>query len=300
MRRHSRILRIDGPALAAVLACAVLWPWPAATRAAVPLYEVVVPLGGPAAEDRSRALVEALQGAVVKASGRRGAATIPAVAAANPERYVQRYSKMADQMLKVGFDGRAIEDLLQKAGLPVWASERPLTVVTADGVDRAEIERAAAWRGLPIAWGPAAAVAGSTARAALTGVTGGSGIAWRFVHAGRTVEVQGSAQAGIDLAADTLAAWYAPPSTRALSEVAIRVGGIGDFGAYAALLAHLKSLSLVRAVAVVELAGDVVHLVVTMRGDAELLGRIAALDARLVPASLVDGPTVPADFLFRP
>ena len=145
-------VRIGGPALVAALVCTTSLLWPGLARSDVPLYEVTVPLGGPTEEDRARALADALQAVAVKASGRRGAATSGTVAAANPARYVQRYAKTSDQMLKVGFDGRAVEELLQQAGLPLWPSERPLTVVAAAGADQAEIERAAAWRGLPIAW----------------------------------------------------------------------------------------------------------------------------------------------------
>lgn len=297
MRRLTSTVRIGGPALVAALICTTSLLWPGLARSDVPLYEVTVPLGGPTEEDRARAIAEALQAVAVKASGRRGAATSGTVVAANPTRYVQRYAKTSDEMLKVGFDGRAVEELLQQAGLPLWPSERPLVVVAAAGVDRAEIERAAAWRGLPIAWDSA----GAGASATLSGVPATSGFVWKFTHAGETTQARGSAQDGIDLAADTLAAIYAPPSTRSTSSLSVSVGGVRDVTAYATLVSYLRSLSMVRDLTVEALTGDVIRLRLTVIGDRQLLMRIAALDGRLLPADRSTDPAeAGADFLFQP
>ena len=297
MRRLTSTVRIGGPALVAALVCTTVLLWPGRARSDVPLYEVTVPLAGPTEEDRARAIAEALQAVAVKASGRRGAAGNATVTAANPARLVQRYAKTADQRLKVGFDGRAVEELLQKAGLPLWPSERPLTAVAAAGIDPAEIERAAAWRGLPIAWGSGAAGASAT----LSGVPAAAGFAWKFTHAGETTEARGSAQDGIDLAADTLAAYYAPPSTRSTSSLGVSIAGLRDVTAYADLVGYLRSLSIVRDLAVEALVGDVIRLRLTVVGDRQLLVRIAALDGRLVPpAGSTDPADAGVDFLFRP
>jgi hypothetical protein len=136
MRRAISTARIGGPALVAALVCITTLLWPDWARSDTPFYEVTVPLGGPTEEDRARAFAEALQAVAVKASGRRSAATNRTVVGANPARYVQRYAKTADQMLKVGFAGTAVEELLQQAGLPLWPTERPVTVVTVTGADR--------------------------------------------------------------------------------------------------------------------------------------------------------------------
>jgi hypothetical protein len=297
MRRATSTARIGGPALVAALVCITSLLWPDRARSDTPFYEVTVPLGGPSEEDRARAFAEALQAVAVKASGRRSAATNRTVVGANPARYVQRYAKTADQMLKVGFAGTAVEELLQQAGLPLWPTERPVTVVTVTGADRAEIERAAAWRGLPITWGPG----GADASATLSGVPGASGFAWRFSHAGQTAEARGSVQDGVDLAADTLAAYYAPPSTRSTSSLSISVGGMRDVTAYAALVRYLRSLSMVRDLSVEALTGDVVRLRLTIQGDRQSLVRIAALDGRLQAAARSTDPAdAGVDFLFQP
>jgi hypothetical protein len=291
------------------------------------IYQATVPLQSPAEADRAAAFGDALRVAAVRASGRSDAGTVLAVAtaAAKPTAYIQQYSTTADRMLKVGFDGRAIEQLLQQAGLPLWPAERPPTMVylfipsvagaaravtTAERpLERIEIERAAAVRGVPLSW-PAETVDLATARdrtktvgtttAALLGEPGGEGYGWTFGHAGQTARKQGSLAAGINLAADTLATRYAPPSTRTVRTVAVKVGGLTDVRAYAALTTYLEDLSLVRAVALRSLSGSAAQFDLDVRGDLELLRRIFALDGRLVAAPLGDPAADAAGFTWQP
>ena len=289
-----------GNALAAVLAALLLLLAAAGVRAEVALYEVLVPLAGTSAEDRKAGLAEAMRAVAVKVSGRREAADSATFAGADPARYVQRYSTTPDRMLKVGFDAAAVDRLLQQAGLPFWPAERPLTLVDAPLPDPAVLEAAAQWRGLPIAWGGAAPVAGAS-RAILKGVPNGAGYAWSFTYAGRTVQAEGTALDGVNLAADTLAAMFAPSSTRTTTSLVLRVGGMDGLSGYAGLLAYLRSLSLVSDLQVEGLEGSVVTVRMTVRGDRELLARVAALDGRLQPAPPVaDGGPPGADFVFQP
>lgn len=299
MRSSTCTVNRGAPALAVALAAAAL-TWAPGARADVPLYEASVPLKGTTEADRAAGMVEALRAVAVKASGRREAADNPVIAAAQPAKYVQRYSTTADRMLKVGFDRRATEQLLQQAGLPLWPAERPLTIVDAPVQDPAEAEAAARWRGLPISWSAADAASAGAGRAALTGVPSGTGFAWTFTHAGRSVQGRGSAADGINLAADALAARYAPQSTRSSSSLALRIGGMDGLGSYAGLLAYLGSLSLVRDVDVVALDGAVVTVRLDVRGDRDLLARIAALDGRLQPAADAGPEAAPVDFVYQP
>lgn len=299
MRTSIRTFSPGRQVFAVALLCVTTLTAPAGARADVQTFEVSVPLKGASAEDRAAGMSAALRAVAVKASGRREAADSPVVNGANPAKYVQRYSTTTDQMLKVGFDGRAVEQLLQQAGLPLWPAERPVTVIQAPVTDPAAMEAAARWRGLPIEWSSGGA-APAAARALLSGVPSGSGYAWTFTHDGRSVQAQGSAPDGIQLAADTLAARYAPPSTRSTSDLTFKVGGMDDLAAYAGLLAYLRGLSLVRAVAVESLDGTVVTLRAVVRGDRELLGRIAALDGRLQPAPPGAEGAAAADFVFQP
>jgi hypothetical protein len=292
--------------------------------------QVVVPLSSNSEAVRLAAFGDALRTAAVRASGRREAAqnrTI-ATAAGDPTRYVQRYAATTDGMLKVGFDAEAMQRLLQEAGLPSWPIERPVTLVIAPAADgehalrageasetRSRFEEAARARGIPYVWpraelsvekaraalatdGPAA-VARSTgvdADAVLVGRPGGDGLDWLMSYTGRTAERRGSGSDGAHLAADTLAEIFAPASTRGLSTVGIRVEGVDGLRSYAALIDYLESLSLVRRVSVVGLDGNTVRLQIALRGDLELLTRVAALGSRLRPAVGASG----ADFSFVP
>ena len=288
-----------GNAFAAALAGFLLLLAAADAWAEAALYEVQVPLAGTTAEDRKASLAEAMRAVAVKVSGRREAAASPAVAGADPARYVQRYSTTPQRMLKVGFDAVAVDRLLEQAGLPFWPAERPLTLVDAPLPDPAPLEAAAQWRGLPIAWSTADAV--GAASAVLKGVPSGTDFAWSFTYAGRTVQGRGSAEDGVNLAADTLAAVFAPPSTRSATGLELRIGGVEGLPAYAGLLSYLRSLSLVSDVQVEALEGSVVTVRMAVRGDRELLARVAALDGHLLPVPPVpEGAPPGADFVFEP
>lgn len=302
MRTLIRTVSPGGQALAAALFCIAVLAWSAGARAEVRLYEVTVPLKGATADDRAAGMGDALRAVAVKASGRREAADSPAINAANPSKYVQRYSTTADKMLKVGFDSRAVEQLLQQAGLPLWPAERPVTVISAPVADPAAVEAAAQWRGLPIEWSSGGMTpSASGSHAVLTGVASGADFAWTFTHDGRTTQARGSATDGIHLAADTLAARYAPASTRSSSTLTLRVGGMDDLAAYSGLLSYMNGLSLVRGVVVESLEGAVVTLRVVVRGDRDLLGRVAALDGRLQPGPRGgEGAESAVDFVYQP
>jgi hypothetical protein len=288
--------------IAAVLASAGLLLAVAARAAEVPVYMVQVPVAGNTATDRNAGFARALAAVAVRASGRSDAASNAAITGADPSRYVQRYSTSSEGNLSVGFDERAVWNLLEQAGLPFWAAERPVTWIQAPGADRAEGEAAAGWRGLPLQWTDAALPPEPSAgRASLIGVRSGEGFDWTFSHAGQTVKGRGSVTDGINLAADTLAARYAPPSTRGVSTVSLSVAGIDDLGAYAGLLAYLKDLSIVRDASVDGLAGDVLRIDLSMRGDRQLLERLGAMDGRLTPGSEDPAGSGPrADFVYLP
>jgi hypothetical protein len=173
------------------------------------------------------------------------------------------------------------------------------------------LERAAQQRGVPIAWpvqalspaqaGDRAASAGAAA-GVLVGSGAGAPLNWTFAHAGQSAKAQGGVAVGIDLAADTLAARYAPASTRDLVVQSVRVGGVTDLAAYAGLLAYLRSLSMVRQVMVEEVSGDTIRLLISLRGDLGLLRRIAGLDAHLVAGAQPGGEDSGAgtDFTWQP
>jgi hypothetical protein len=105
----------------------------------------------------------------------------------------------------------------------------------------------------------------------------------------------------VNLAADTLAGMFAPPSTRSATRLELHIGGMEGLSGYAGLLAYLRSLSLVSDVQVDALEGSVVTVRMAVRGDRELLARVAALDGHLLPAPPVpEGAPQAADFVFQP
>jgi hypothetical protein len=308
------------------LACVVAVIAGPLAHADVALYQAAVSMKGTTEADRTAAFGDALRVAAVRASGRSAAATAPRIvaAAADPMGFVQQYSTSADRTLKVGFDARAMEQLLQQAGLPLWPAERPVTTVYlfASGAaraltaaeaspDRLLLEQAAQVRGLPLAWpadaadlGAARARLAAGASSTLIGVAAAAGYQWSFAQGGQAANAQGDASAGANLAADSLAARYAPASTRTLNTVTVRIEGVSGVTAYAALTRYLDDLSLVRSTAVTELAGNTVQLQLAVRGDLELLRRIFALDGHLAPtaaAGAASTGTSPApDFTWQP
>jgi hypothetical protein len=78
----------------------------------------------------------------------------------------------------------------------------------------------------------------------------------------------------------------------------VRVDGVDGLQAYAGLMQELESLSMVRKVAVSEVDRATVRLQLTLRGDLELLRRIAALTPSLRPTGGSD-PGAP-DFVYEP
>lgn len=185
-RRAAARGRFAALAVLAVLAC--LGPKPAAAVTVAGLYEGTV-----AATDRSErglaaAYVEALRQVAVRATGRRAAASDPALAGlfADARRYVQTWRPAGTGQVAVGFDARAVEAALAAAGQPLWPADRPAvlavvlleragaggavtrTVVSSatTGEERRGLERVAQLRGLPLQWPAPEAAAALTADAA--------------------------------------------------------------------------------------------------------------------------------------
>jgi hypothetical protein len=287
---------------------------------ATSLYRAVVPLKSSAEADRTAAFGEALRIVAVRLSGARDAGSRGdiAAAAAKPERYVQQYAARSNHTLSVGFDPAGIEQLVLEAGLPLWPVERPTTIVLlytptiADGqrallagessAGREQIEKIADQRGIRVTWPRSSISVGvasepqrlsapesaeDAARAGvLVGIGEGTGFTWRYIGTGGVSTTRrGDAAEGAHLVADTLAAEFAPSSTRDIRRESITVGGVADLGAYAAVTSYLESLSLVRHVDVEQASGSSVRLGVTMRGDRALLSRVIGLSDRLRAAS---------------
>lgn len=270
------------------------------------LYETNQPVVN---NQRDAAFVDALKTVVVRVSGQRDAPARLGSVLNDPRKYVQRFGFTNDNVLQVGFDSVSVDKLLQDAGLPVWGRERPATLVLLNVVEpngyahwisgdqpnaqKDVVTNAAALRGLPLKW-PAVDPAGMDettalreaerygANAALVGRSQGGSVRWTLVSSEGSSQASGGLDEGIHLAADTFARVFSA-SGSSLGNVVIEVAGIGDLDAYAATLNYLESMTLVRAVALEQVAGDTMRFKLAVRGDAATLRRAIALDSRLVP-----------------
>lgn len=113
------------------------------------LYEAQIPVSGQAEAERLRALTAAFEAVLVKVTGRRDVVSDPGIAPAlrRPMSYVQQYlytplppgdESPYTESMRVRFDPRAIDVLVQGAGVPLWGRERPATLlwVAVDEGDR--------------------------------------------------------------------------------------------------------------------------------------------------------------------
>jgi hypothetical protein len=288
------------------------------------LYETDQPVLNNA---RDAAFVEALKTVVVRVSGHRDAPAKLGSSLNEPRKYVQRFGFTADNVLQVGFDSVSVDKMLQEAGLPIWGRERPATLVLLNVIDPSGysywisgdqpntqkdlLEKVARDRGLPLKW-PAVAPQGIDeatalqeaerygANAALLGRSQGGVVRWTVVSSEGSSQVSGGMDEGVHLAADTFARVFAA-SGSSLGNVVVEVSGIRDLDAYASTLNYLEGMTLVRAVALEQVAGDTMRFKLAVRGDAATLRRAIALDSRLISQ---DGGAAPAgerlSFRYRP
>jgi hypothetical protein len=151
-----------------LLGGALAWPATGCAAAVDGLYEGAV-AGDMTETGREAAAAEALRLVAVRVTGRRSAATDPALAPlyADAPRLVQTFRSGAAGQVVVAFDPETLDAQLGKAGQRVWGRERPATLVvlvsTAAGAParllapaaaalRKELATAAQLRGLPLVW----------------------------------------------------------------------------------------------------------------------------------------------------
>lgn len=271
------------------------------------LYTATVRVTDRSEAARNAAIDNALGVVLTKVSGRRDAGTRAGVS--NAVQLMQRYSYVAGGQLEVGFDSEAIHAALDRAGLPLWDRERPNTLIVyptaLQGLReaRAATELAARNRGLPVVWAgaetseqyPATALAEIQslaqryeAEAVLLARMGASGtpsdLRWQLVFRGTTQEAAGGVEDGPALAAEQMGRYYAV-SSREVIQMPMRVSGVDGIEAYGNTLNYLSGLLLVRGVAVTSLQGDELRLQLELRGSAEGLRRVLAVDKRLTAIS---------------
>ena len=149
----------------ALAACAAI-PAPARAQSPGDLYTVTVPYAG----QNETAFREGMRDILIRVTGRQDAPELSNLSSlvAEASRYVVSFRRATGNQLTVTYDGQAIENAIDSAGLAFWASERPVTLVWlafdrgngrralihggSDSEEKSHFESSAARRGLPIAW----------------------------------------------------------------------------------------------------------------------------------------------------
>jgi hypothetical protein len=304
LRSTARNRRVSGLlASLAALCCAL----PLAAWAARPVRVFDVDLDG----QSPSAVQDAMRAALVRATGRREAADDPAFTSliGDAARYVQSYTSGPRGEPQVVFDGAAVGRAITAAGRGVWDRERPFTLVVlypppgrADAeAARAELERAATERGLPISVIPLTVVddngtaLGSDAvlqgaqryggdevlvgRADAGGAPGQ--LQWTLYTRVASRSWTGPLTAGIDNTVDLLAPPAGAAPAQANLPTRVRVEGVSGLTDYANLERLLQGVPGVRRADVAEVDAGSVTFEVELRGGAAALERELGSSAHL-------------------
>jgi hypothetical protein len=299
------------------LSSAVLSPSDAWAGRVVRLYEVEV-----AGEASAPAVQDAMRRVLVRATGRREAATDPALSAiiTDAPRYVQSSRKSTNGTTQVAFDGTALEQAIATAGRSVWDRERPFTLVVfypplsgpAAEAARKELEKAAELRGLPISLAPVpvvdangadlprdvvlqgaqrlggdAVLIGRGDKAALNGVW-----QWTLQTNFASETWSGALDAGVNGAVDALARVQSASATMSELETFVQVGGVSNLNDYAAVGRLLEGIPGTRRVTLSEANGGTAKFSVLVRGGAEAVDRALASSSRLSRAGSANAQLV--------
>jgi hypothetical protein len=288
---------------------------------AVRVYEVDV------AERSGSALQEAMRQVLVRATGRREAADDPALGAivADAPKYLKAYTTGPRGESQVVFDAEALQQAISAAGRSVWDGERPFTLVVLDpprnraqaDAARAELERAAVARGLPISLIPMPLVDSSGkplgADALLEaaqrfggdellvgrgeGSTPDAALQWTLYTRTSSESWGGPLAAGIDHTVDHLVPQQAGTAVLAESEARVEIDGVRTLTDYAAVGRLLQSTPGVRRATMLEAERDSVIFSVTVRGGAAGLEQALTGQPHLAHAGTSGGRTV---FRYQP
>jgi len=291
------------------------------------LYEATVTVES----GQAAAFQDAMRQVIVRITGERDGDSAPALAdlISGAQRYVQKYRNLPAGKVTIGFDGTKLESVIAAAGRPVWGRERPVTLVwlavddsggrrrLVDGSEDSDVksgvDAAAASRGLPILWprldsAESARVSANDvwngsiqqltdaasryrADALLIGKLSAGYGEWTLIAAGETRQIRGSLTDGVHALADQFSQVLAASSAEPLQPASLEVVGVNSLAAYADLIATLEASSLIRGVAVSELAGDRVVLLVNVRGTPDRLRRALATQRKFEPLAESTDPS---------
>ena len=273
-------------------------------------------------EQSVTAVQNAMRQALVRATGRRESADDPALASmiADAARYVKSYASGPRGEPQVVFDAAAVGHAIDTAGRSLWDRDRPFTLVvlypppgrSETEAARAELERTATERGLPISVIPLTVVDGGgntlgadvllqsaqrygadqmlVGRADAAGLAAGQ-LQWTLYNRALNASWTGPLSAGIDHAVDLLAP---PPGAAAQPEAAarVRIEGVAGLTDYAAVERLLQSIPGVRRADVAEVDSGSVTFEVDMRGGSAALEHELSGSARMARSGSGTAPLV--------
>jgi uncharacterized protein len=303
LKTSSANRRVRAAALTLATAWLVLPTSVLATRL-VPVYTVDV------AERGGSALQDALRQALVRATGHREAADDPALAAlvADAPKYVKDWDTGARGQSQVVFDGAAIERAVIAAGRTLWDPARPFTLIvldpprprTAADAARAQLEKVASERGLPVSVIPLSLVDGAgvpLGRDALLeavqpfggdqllvgrgdGTAAGSSLQWTLYTHTTSESWQGPLAAGIDHVVDELVPKATGTAAEPESIARVRIEGVNTLADYATVTRLLQATPGLRRVGVSAVDGATATFNASVRGGAAGLEQLLAGQGR--------------------
>lgn len=187
------------------------------------------------------------------------------------------------------------------------ATERglPVSLPLMDAADRERITFADVWGGFTETlesasrrYAPDAILVGRARR----GQGGALRVEWKLHFNSELLATQGGVDAGVQEAADYFARQFVVGGGgTASARMALRIIGVGNLRQYAAILAHLESLSLIESVTLREARDDELLVDVTLRGSRQQLQRALALGRVLKEADSAGATdSVSGDLTLRP
>jgi len=255
---------------------------------------------------------EALRQVVVRVTGRRAAASDPALSGlfGQASRFVKTVRTTAAGQVLVDFDPPTLSEALTRAGQKLWSADRPATLVVllsvrpgtkGPGEDlRRALATAAQRRGVPLLFAPPLAAESSLygellpgrasaaldlarrsgAEGVLVGVLTEAATHWSWSGPAGDGVYEGGAAEAVDSLADRYGSQWAA-SGGSTSGYLVEVRGLGDLAALVRLqtvLQVLPQMHSVRLEAIVP-ESNTVRFRIQFEGDAEVLSRAAVTSA---------------------
>ena len=245
-------------------------------------------------------VMDGMRAALVRATGRRDAPANPQLAGVvqNAAQYLKGSRVLPGGAVQLDFDGVLLAQAISAAGAPLWDSDRPFTLVTVSPVPtgpagdalRVQVEQTAEERGLPVSLVPltvndAAGVPLPDATIlASAEALGGDAVLigradpatpgqyqWHLVSSYTSAGWSGAADAGVNGAADSLAATTSPSGSGALEQVTVQVAGVSTLTDYARVEQLLRAVPGVQSSGLTASQGSSAVFTVAVRGGGEAL-----------------------------